>query len=317
MTTTQRAVDTVVGRPTLGQLARAEIRYTLRNPLLWVGALGAAALSWGPVVDGLVDDVAGVIDNYVLLDFGTGVLALVAFLVANWAAQRERPATTAELFSAAPARRWDRTVGLLAAAIVPTIQALVITIGTHLLVWRAGGVQLGVTRAVTLQPTPLEALGAPLAVGCAFVAGVALARLIRSRAVGALVGLIGWFLFHFTYWVWLTAPFGLFAVSRSALTSADLGREVSGAEEARWPAISPPDEFTPTYWGIDRDLGLYGLHLLYVVGVITALCGLALVRSGRDRRSWRLLGGGLVIAGVAVVVELLVHDGARVWMGYM
>jgi hypothetical protein len=149
------------------------------------------------------------------------------------------------------------------------------------------------------------------------VAGVALARLIRSRAVGTVLGVVGSLFFFFTYWLWFTSPFGLFGVQRSALMIEELGTELSATEADAWTAVYPPDRFMPEYLGIDRHLGFYGLHLAYVVGLVLTLAGIALLRSGRDRRSLRLLGAGVLVAVVAAGTEILVHDGVLDWMGTM
>ena len=316
-TTAERARAVVAGR-TLGEIARAEIGYALRSPVLWLGAVASAAMTWLVSSDGTFDDGAGATDGYALWEWAVGPLALAAFLVANWAALRERPSTTAELLTSTPARRWDRTLGVLVAAVVPALLALLLQAAQYAAVLAQGGVRLGEGRfSSTFAPTPLELLGGPLAVACSFVAGVAVARVIRSRAVGAVLGFLGWLLLFVTFWIWLTAPFGVFAVSRSSLITAGLGPDPSPAELDRWAAVEAPSQFVEEYIGIDRDLGFYGWHLTYVVGVTVALAGLALLRSGPDRRSWRVLAVGLVLAAAAVAGQFLVHDGAGVWMGLM
>ena len=324
-TTDLRPPSAVVARGTVAALARAEIRYVLRNPLLWLGLAVYAASAWIPFVDGTPPSTDNAWDDYLLLDWTAGPLALAAFLVANWAALRERPRTTAELFSNTPARRWERTAGLLLAAVVPFALALLVSVVQGLLVLAVGGIRIGEEEWTTLLvPTPLELLGAPLSVASSFVAGVAVARLVRSRAAGAVLGVVSYVLLFLAFWIWLTAPFGVFGVWRPSLVAHDLGTDPGAAELNRWPAVDAPDrltppsgEFVPHYFGIERDLGLYGLHLGYVVGVTIALAGLALLRSGRDRRSWPLLGAGLALAAVSASTVFLLHDAARVWMGAM
>ena len=305
----------VVGARTVAELARAEIRYVLRNPVLWLGTAVYAGTAYLPAITGQGStDTAG--DLYLTYQYPAGALAMAAFLVAVWAAQRERPATTAELFGNTPARRWDRTVGLLGAAVVPFVLALVIGSVQALVIRAKGGIPVGdAPWTATLTPTPLELLGPPLAVACSFVAGVAVARLVRSRAVSALLGVVGGaFLFLF-FWIWYTVPFALFAVSRTALVSRDLGLALTEAELGRAEAVDVPDRFTPGFSGIERDLVFYGLHLLFVVGLTGALAGIALLRSGPDRRSWRVFLGGLALAALAVAAQLLLVEGARNWMG--
>jgi Sigma-70 region 2 len=57
--------------------------------------------------------------------------------------------------------------------------------------------------------------------------------------------------------------------------------------------------------------------LLFVVGLTVLLAGIALLRSGADRRSWRVLAVGLLVAVVAVGAQLVWVDGATDWMGVL
>ena len=306
----------VVGRSTVAELVRAESRFLLRSPLLWLGTAIYAGTAVLPVFTGQgASDTAS--DLYLTYQFSSSALALAAFLVAVWAAQRERPATTAELFGNTPARRWDRTVGLLGAVVVPFAMALVVGCVQLVVIAILGGIPVGDEPwRVDLVPTPLELLGAPLAVACSFVAGVAVVRLVRSRAVAAVPGVVGAaFLFLF-FWIWYVVPFAFFAVYRTALTSHELADDSPAAELDRFTTVNAPDAHQTYFSGIDRDLVFYGLHLLFVVGLTVTLAGIALLRSGPDRRSWRVLTAGLLVAAAAVGAQLLSVDGAD-WMGFL
>jgi hypothetical protein len=288
-------------------LARLEIRRALRAPVLWLGAAASAALTWLPLLDGTAPAVTQPWDPFLRLDWAVGPLFLAAFVVANWAALRERPETTAELFSPTPARRWERTAGLLGAAVVPAGLALLVQAVQYVLLLRTDGVPVGAGPwTATLEPTPLELLNAPLAAGCAFAGGVAAARLVRSRAFGAVAGFLAFCVPYVVPGVLATAPLGLVAFSRSAVSSADLGAEVSAAEAMRWPAIYPPQPEESAFVGLDRDLGAFGLHLLVVLGLALALAGVALARSDADRRSRPVLLTGLVLVAGGVVAQVLV-----------
>ncbi|MGY1742922.1 MULTISPECIES: hypothetical protein [unclassified Blastococcus] len=307
---------TVVGRGTLSALTRAEVRYTARSPLLWLGALGYAAISWIPFLDGTAPSGSTAADDHMVRDYGVVALAFTAFLVAAWAALRERPATTAEMFANTPARRWDRTAGLLAAAVVPFTAALVVSVAQGLLVWNAGGIRIGQERwTAELVPTPLELLGAPLFAACSFVAGVAVARLVRSRVLATVVGVLGTVVLFGAFWLYLYSPFGLVGVWRPALSMTDLGTAPSADELASYTAVAVPDQYSDEYFGLDRHLGLYGGHLVYVVGLGLLLSALALARSGRDRRTRRIAAAGAVLAACGIGVALLVDPGAREWLG--
>jgi hypothetical protein len=305
---------TVVGRRTIAELVRAECRYVLRNPVLWLGVAVYGGTAVLPAFTGNGSTTSSS-DLYLTYSFSAAALAVAAFLVAVWAAQRERPATTAELFANTPARRWERTAGLLGATVVPSGLALLIGLVQLIVIRSVGGIPVGdAPWTTTLLPTPLELLGPPLAVACSFVAGIAVVRIVRSRAVAALLGVIGGaFLFLF-FWIWLVVPFALFAVQRTALVTRELGAEPTEAELDGFLAVDAPDQHTPIFSGIDRDLGYYGLHLGFVVGLTTLLAGIALLRSGSDRRSWRVFAVGLVVTVLAVLAQLLFVEGARDWM---
>jgi ABC-type transport system involved in multi-copper enzyme maturation permease subunit len=308
---------TVVGRRTVAELVRAESRYVLRNPVLWLGTAVYGGTAVLPVFtgQGSTDSAS---DLYLTYQFSAGALALAAFLVAVWAAQRERPTTTAELFVNTPARRWERTLGLLGAVVVPFGLALVVGCVQLVVIQVLGGIPVGDEPwRAELVPTPLELLGAPLAVACSFVAGIAVVRLVRSRAVAAVLGVIGAAFLFLLFWLWYVVPFALVAVYRTALTSHELGSEATDAELGRFAAASVPDQYEDHFTGIDRDLGFYGLHLLFVVGLTVTLAGIALLRSGPDRRSWRVLAAGLVLVVLSVVAQLLFVEGSRNWMGFL
>ncbi|UOY03672.1 hypothetical protein MVA48_10210 [Blastococcus sp. PRF04-17] len=317
MTTTSVRPAAVVGRRTLAELVRAESRYVLRNPVLWLGTAVYGGTAVLPMFTGTGStDTAS--DLYLTYSYSAGALAMAAFLVAVWAAQRDRPATTAEMLINTPARRWERTLGLLGAVVVPFGLALFIGCVQLVVIESLGGIPVGNQPYDTvLVPTPLELLGPPLAVACSFVAGVAVVRLVRSRAVAAVLGLIGGAFLYLFFWIWYVVPFALFAVHRTALTAHTLGENPTDAELGRHPAASIPTEHEPNFIGIDRDLGFYGLHLLFVLGLTGVLAGIALLRSGRDRRSWAVFAGGAGLAALAVVAQLLFVDGATDWMGFL
>ncbi len=304
----------VVGRGTLRALAAAEIRHAARSPLIWGGAALSVALAfWAADGSGTGGGFTrpGTIDQgYAVWEYPVMPLAFAAFLTANGAALRARPAPTAELFASTPARAWERTVGLLAAAVVPTVLALLVLTGQYLGVVAAGGAVLGEDRWTDrFDPAPVEMLGGPLAIGCSFVAGVAVARVVRSRAAGAVLGFVGWAAFFGMYYNWLYAPFGLFAVTRSSVLAENLGLHPSAAQLAAHEAVQPPGGFVQEYLALDRVLSFYGMHLVYVVGVTLGLAGIALLRSGRDVRTRRVLVAGLVLVVLGLAGELLTPVG--------
>jgi hypothetical protein len=305
----------VVGRDTLGALAGAEFRYAARSPLLWAGAAGSVALAFWAGTDGGFAEPGPWADGYALWEYPVAPLAFAAFLAANGAALRDRPAPTAELFGSTPARGWERTAGLLPAAVVPAVLALTVLTGQYLTVLARGGAVLGVGRwTSTFDPSPLELLGGPLAVVCSFVAGVAVARLVRSQATGAVLGVVGWVAFFSMFYTWLYAPFGLFAVTRSSVIATDLGVNPSLAEVSVHQAGESPGGFVDGFIALDRSLTFYGTHLVYVAGVTFTLAGLALARSGRDRRTRAVLAVGVSLVLLGLAGELVTHQGDLGWL---
>lgn len=307
----------VVGRPTLTQLARAEIRYALGRRLLWGAVLVHAFLAWAPRLSDAVRGQVTVADEYSLWDHLVAApLVVAAFLAGNAAALREKAGSTEEMFAPAPARPWDRTVGVLAAAVVPAAMALVVVASQVALIAADGGIPFGdPPYEARLVPTPLELLGIPLFAACGFVSGVALARLVRSRAVGALISVIGALLFFGAFWVWYIAPMAYVALSRNALVAENLGPDPAAGELDRWLAVVEPSRYEPYFVGYERDLVFYAVHLVLVVGALGVLAGIALLRSGRDRRTWWVLAVGAALVVASVAWQVVVFDGSPAWLG--
>lgn len=306
----------VVRRPTLVQLARAEIRYTMRSRLLWGAVLVHAVLAWAPRLSDAVRGQVTVADEYAVWDHLVATpLVVAAFLVGNAAALRERADSTGEMFAATPAGHWDRTLGVLAGAVVPAAMALVVVAVQVALIAADGGLSLGdPPYDARLTPSALEVLGIPLFAACSFVSGVALARLVRSRVVGALVSVIGALAFFGAFWLWYIAPMAYVAPSRNALITHDLGADPAQSELDRWFAVVEPTSYEPYFVGFERDLVFYAVHLVFVVGAIGMLAGVALLRSGRDRRTWWVLGMGTALAVASVLWQVLVFDGPIEWL---
>jgi hypothetical protein len=305
----------VVGRDTLRALAAAEIRRALRSPLLWAGLAGSIAVVFWFDTDGAFTDPGAYGEHYAAWDFPVGPLVLVAFLVANGAALRDRPPPAAELLASTPARGWERTAGVLAAALVPTVMALIVMGGQYAAVLAEGGAVLGDGQwTSTFDPAPLELLGGPLVVACSSVAGVAVARLVRSRTAGTVLGFVGWALFSFNFYTFLYAPFGLFALTRSSVVAVDLGSAPSAAQLSAHQAVGPAGDLVAGSLGLDRDLTSYGIHLVFVLGVTLALAALALARSGRDRRTWPVGAVGLVLVVLGLGGQLLSLDTDLGWL---
>jgi hypothetical protein len=298
-------------RPSLAALralAGMEIRRTARNVFLWLAAAAYLGLAGSRWVAGEEPRSTWATENYEMWDWPAAVLYMAAFLVANIVALRDRPSTTAELFANTPAGPWERTAAVLAAAIVPATLGLVAQLGYLVMILRAGGITVGdVPYTIIWRPTALEVLAVPVTAALAWVAGVAMARTIRSRTVGVVVGIVGGYLIAIV-WLWYWAPSLFVAVIRTSLVPHDLGLEPGVDDLGRWPAVDLPDEPGLPAWGLDRDLQLFAGHIAYLVGAAVLLSGWALVRTGPDRRSRWVLAVGVLMAVLALVGQVLAYD---------
>ena len=294
-------------------LARVEVRRAVRSPVLLGGAVLAACTSWSAWWGGTEPAQDWSTQNYSQLFLGAAPLYLAAFLLANWAALREIEPTTEELLHTTAVPRWGRTLAVLLAGLVPASYGAVVALVEWLLVRRAGGITLGsASGALVVPPTLLEALHVPalaLAFSCA---GVAVARTIRSRAVGSLLGAFGTVMV-LSYWLLAWFPAVLFSPTAAFLQGRRLGSELDPAEAARWTVVEPPGEYDPQWYGAERDLLLSAGHTTYLVGAAVLLGAYALWRSGRDRRTRWGLAVGVVLALAGISLQLVSFDGVR-WL---
>jgi hypothetical protein len=305
----------VLGAAPVVALAGMEMRRAGRNLLLWLGTAGCAALAWPRWLSGAEPHSASATENYEIWTWSPGPLYMAAFLAANAVALRERPATTAELFVNTPVGRTLRTVGVLTAAVVPAGFGLAVVLVNLALIVRAGGITVGSAPYTTAwAPALAEVVVVPVTAGLAWASGVAMARTIGSRAVGAVVGVVGTYM-TVTFWLWNWFPGYLMAVVRTSLVPHDLGTAPTRTDLAVWPAVELPGRRGERFRGLERDLPLFAGHLIFLVGLTVLLAGWALVRSGPERRSrWVLaVGGALVLGGL--LAQLLTYDLPLRWGG--
>jgi hypothetical protein len=166
----------------VGQLSRVEGRRLLRHPAFVAGVLLAplmvAANAGSPWSSDAHDALGGL---------APATLGPFVLLAANAAARRARRDGTEELLGAAPAPELSRTAAHLASVGWAAAVAVAVVLATAALFHWA---------AVDLPrwPAPGELAQGPVAVACAGVLGVALARWVPvpGAAAGAAVGLVGW-----------------------------------------------------------------------------------------------------------------------------
>jgi hypothetical protein len=271
----------------------------LVNPALLAGAALGVALAIPPWLNGEPKQ-TWLAENYEQLTLYWAPLYLGAFLAANMAALRERDTTTAEMFRASPVRYCERTLALLGAVVVPTVLAAVLAWVQLSVISDAGGITVHRTR---LTPSPIEMALVPAITAVSFISGVAVARTVRSRTVGAVGGASATFLLFFMYWLlnWLPAYF--LHPYLTALGTVDLGTSLAEGERQQWDPI-PPGELHPNWWAIERDVSLVGWHILYLGGVALLIAAYAVRRSGRDLRvRWVFVPGAVAtIAGMTLQI---------------
>jgi hypothetical protein len=265
-------------------LAAAEGRRMARNPLLLV-ALAVGLLFCLPWLNGEPHQDWST-ENYADIGLVSLPVYLAAFLLGNLAALRERPSTTAEMFSTVPTDYAQRTRAILLAGIAPIAASTLVIAVYDLLVLRAGGITVVGTQ---LRPTAFELALGPAITASSFAAGVAIARTIRSRVIGVILGTILTEVV-LTYWLFSWFPAYFLAPYTSGLRHTSVGLVIREPDRVAW-------------------------HVAYLLGVAALFAGYALRRSGKDPRIRHLLvvGGLLVVAGL--VGQIVVHGGPFSWGG--
>jgi hypothetical protein len=265
-------------------LAAAEGRRMALNPLLLV-AVAAGLLFCLPWLNGEPHQDWST-ENYADIGLVGLPVYLAAFMLGNLAALRERPSTTAEMFSTVPINYAQRTRAILLAGIAPIAASALVIAVYDLLVLRAGGITVVGTQ---LRPTAFELALVPAITASSFAAGIAVARTIRSRVIGVILGTILTQVV-FIYWLFSWFPAYFLAPYTSGLRHNGVGLVIREPDRVAW-------------------------HVAYLLGVATLFAGYALSRSGKDPRVRQLLivGGLLVVAGL--VGQMVVHGGPFPWGG--
>jgi hypothetical protein len=295
-------------------LAATEGRHMARHPLLLLAVV--ACLLFG--LPWLHGEPAQNWSTQSYVDFGhVGIpVYFAAFVLGNLAALRERPSTTAEMFTGVPTSYAQRTRAILLAGVVPTAASVLVVTAYQALVIRAGGITVGdQVETVRLTPTVLELALVPAITATSFTAGVAFARTVRSRVTGVMIGTLLTGAFFVGYWLWSWFPAYFLAPYTSGLRrETSLGPALS-TDEARATMLFGPDEYNTTWWVLVREADRVGWHIAYLLGVSLLLAEYALRRSGRDRRVPVLLTLGALLVVAGLVGQLAGHGGPFPWSG--
>ena len=282
-------------RTATGQLARVEARRMLRHPAPWLGI--ALAAWWGR--DALESTWAsghyeGLLAAFASILLGVSVAAVTAFA-------RGRTPLAAD----APLAQERRTVArLLGGLSLVGLVGVVVVVGA---VWLrvTGGLRLGQEPGLTLhaQYSLPELLQPVLLAAFAVALGAAVVRVVRSQLASCVLLFAYWFFVGGAYWMFQGDVVRTITPLQVQPVSVDVGP--TDTNPTTFPSdwlLSVPGEFQPHWVRLVVSPELAAWHDLYLVA-LTALL-VAVVVPGRLRR-W-LLAGGVVVAGLAVAVQLVV-----------
>lgn len=253
----------------LPPLARAGTRSLLRHPAFLVGAALTPLMFWAATANTAFGSAPDWLDISLAIALALVPLAWLTIVAVNLIALRPRRTGADELCAALPTPQPVRTTALLTAAVGPVTVAAALTCA-----WV--GV-VGTRYEVRGSPAWLELAVGPLIVAGAVTVGVAVARWLPHAVFGVLAAFATMFIqarfLDVTTWPWNRAAgdpmrfLGFMAETTGAGTSAL--------------------EVRPTGW-----------HLLYLLGLVVMMAGVALVRNGlRPPITGLLVAALLVVAG--------------------
>lgn len=310
---TDAPVDRLVGRATVTALARLEAGRLVRHPVLILGVLlllvQETTLLWDVPANRWANDAYSTIATW-------GFLLGATFIVANLAALRDREETTAETFRAVAPTERDRTVALMLAGLVPVVLAAVVSVYIAVLVVRVGGLPVGEARGTGFFRLSFAEIADPVArTAAAFAAGVATAKIARSRTLGVVIGVLGSFFLveGFWLWAWFPAVF-LTPVALAPRMTEDLGTFPSREVLQQTPLLDLPDSYDPNFHAVAMEVGRVGWHAVFLVGMTMLFAGVALARSSGTRwHPLRLIIGGAVVAALGFAMQVWATHQSFAW----
>ena len=273
----------------LRTLARAELRRSLRSPVLPLGAVAAVWYLW--TITPAAEQWSGSAYQEMAISSGP-LLGAVSWTVAR-SFHRERTGVA----TAAPVREGARAVARFVAA----LPLVALTAGfAGLVAWRQrdlGGLTLGTEPGRTAEALhSLPELVQPLALGMLAVAlGAVLGRRMPRLALALPVLLVFWFAVTGLYWLFGSrsiAPFSVVQVQPITVPAGSASADPMGFP-SRW-LLEAPGDYQAGWARLFVSADLAWWHCGWLLG-ISALLLAAAVPAGSSRR-------GLLAVGAAVAV---------------
>lgn len=276
------------------QLMRIEVTRSLRQPLLWIGAV-LSILMMTLAGFAVPDRWPG--EMYTRVVDGTCMpLAAAALMIGALAAIRDAHAPLAPAAAVDVERRTATRLAVLAA---PVAVAAGLALATAIAARVRGGFTVGEGSWSTdsLQPPIAALLQGPLLVAALGALGALVGRATRSVVVSALVTTIVLAVFLLGSWAWVWLPV---TPLRQTLFEIDLPSFDAATVDRDW-LLAGPGEFD-TFWRrqLIHTPAVAG-HNVYLAGVML-LCGGLTVGSRPAARRVALAGGAVALLGVAVQI---------------
>jgi hypothetical protein len=257
-------------------LARVEGRRLITHPIFLASPLVSVVMVGGFSAPPLIT-----IAVLLLTGLGFFTVAEGTLLVANLAASRSRRHATEELYATLPVSARSRTTAGLLSLGWPAAVGLGVNLLAGVYLATRGTLPANGDFGPTPDPFSFVLLQGPALLILFGAAGIFLARWIPTATVGPLA-VVGMFMVEIPF-IWSHAALKWFApLALLAPFDSELPKE----------AADPS--------------GLMGWHVLYLLGLSIVLGALASLRHGRSRGAALSLVGGVLLAGLAGVLQVVV-----------
>jgi hypothetical protein len=277
-----------------GQLAWAEGRRLIRNPIVWASLI--PTVLWFRATN---DDAGAEDQLFLLVGYGLVIPAFLMMVATVLAVLRGRLEHTEPLLSTLTVGPDRRSIGHAWAALAGGAIGLLV-IATMAIALRAGdslGVWADTTYVVVPRPNLAQLLQGPLTIVVLLVLVIALVRWVPTWLVIAPLAFA-----LFVQGVFLGVFHGV---------PTDGGRWLlplnTGIVHGEWVGCAPedPDCYLPVS-GFDRVTPWW--HVGYLVALCVWLTTIAVLRHRRDRATWIWFGASLIAVGALAAVQIATAD---------